>query len=515
MTNAQLITCVAVAGAGKTRVATSLVVRHVGYEDQTYCSHGIDEGRSQQCVVENRANIGLFRSFKSRHLFSTYNVHLIHSIALAANKLAEDIYHPFCRRLLIRAVDEALAAARLKRIKCVSFASFWQNRAQNTILETLAAAEEVLNDHNNDELDDEELGLELYKNIFSSVDPALASAGFKEMKPSELVASLRLVRKEILEKNLPYAITSTEKSDLISRANRWMEEDGVVDHMASIKAFADSGEAICGAGELLVVDEAQDMTRSQSAIVRNTLLAGACVLLVGDPSQGVMVFAGADVNPIYAMQTWGSTLNKFNTHQFRLTVNFRSSSQIVDASERVLPDADIAILKLKANFEGDPVQLINPDNERDEAQFVGKRVYDNIRNGTPLSDIAIISYRNIGWGSEIAVALRNLHVPFTIRGKSRDTSSPAGRLLPALQVGLGLGEFAHDIEEQAMLLQSFVRALNGCSFTEEVRQYVIATATERHVDAVTAYLNHTEEILQKTECDSPSEWSGKRICTAK
>lgn len=156
------------------------------------------------------------------------------------------------------------------------------------------------------------------------------------------------------------------------------------------------------------------------------------------------------------------------------------------------------------------VQLVFPPDEQQEARRIGRMISECVQKGASYGEIAVLSYKNITWNDPFCEVLRNLHVPFTIRGMGKDTACPAGRILPALQVGLGVEQFATDLEEQANILQSFVRALHSCSFTEEVRGYVIEVAMKRKVTAVDAYLRHTQDILDLTEQAHPSPWSGRR-----
>ena len=85
-----------------------------------------------------------------------------------------------------------------------------------------------------------------------------------------------------------------------------------------------------------------DLTQAQVKIVMTCLNAGACVVLVGDTSQGINVFAGASENPIEQLVQWANLEDDLTVVHKRLNINFRSTEQIVRASEAVLPDADRA-----------------------------------------------------------------------------------------------------------------------------------------------------------------------------
>ena len=508
----QLVTCIAIAGAGKTRTAASLIVESI-------LDERIDRIVVMTCMrsAANTALVRIGEALKISGLADkgvsvhSSNVRTIHSLARAANRFAGRPYF-ICSNVddfLERAVDEVLCPHRLSRLGVGSFTAFWN--ARDRLVHNANAAEVAAGIvESNPGCSTEFYGVKLFKATCPAFDPALEAAGFKEVRCSHLIASLREIRKEIMERWLPFSSTDEAKANLIKRANELMEAEKVVDHVGSIYSFASSQEPVCGTGALLLVDEAQDLTKSQQIIVLTALRAGACATLIGDPSQGITFFAGALSNPIACMQQEAEA-GGFTVKKNKLTINYRSSVEIVRASEAVLPEADrVARGGVIATFTREPVKLVSSPDEHQEARKIGRSIYQCVQDGVPHGEIAVLSYRNLNWNDPICEVLRNLHVAFTIRGLGKDTASPAGRILPALQVGLGVEEFSTDLAEQTTILQSFVRALQGCTFTEEVRTYVIETAEKRRVTAVKAYLDHTQDILDLTERDHPSQWSGKR-----
>ena len=515
LTRNRLVSCVAVAGAGKTRTAAALVVNAM-----------IETGVGKITVMSSMrsaANTALVRineTLQSSGLaargvvFKSQSVRTVHSLARAAN-MAAGRPHKIVTSVdsyLTAAIDEKLAPIRLDMMQCASFAEFWSRRDSGEYvcdLDVAATADEVVQDEES-VAGDETYGLKLYKRMVAAHDPAITAEGFSEVTESELLTSLRVVRTELMDKGVPLSTTQHAKSHLIARANELMNNEGKADHVASICAFADSEEPVCGEGHVLVVDEAQDLTYSQAKIVQSTLKAGACVVLLGDPSQGVMVFAGSSSNPIAFLQAWAA-VQSFTVEKFRLSVNYRSSAEIVEASEAVLPAADLAIRgQVSATFRGEPFVLLNPKNEKDEATQIGKRIEAMLKTReVAAGEIAVLSFGNFSWDGHVATALRNFKIPFLIRGRGKDAAAPAMRLLPAIQVAIGLEEFYADTEDQASALQTFVRAI-GCTFSEDVRKYVSEVATARQLGVLQTFIDFTQDIIAKSERDYPSVFSGKR-----
>jgi hypothetical protein len=508
-----LIAVSAVAGAGKTRTSAALV------------TEALTDPKVQQitvmCSMRSAADTALVRIGEAidgcglgdeGYAFPKIFVRTIHSLALASNKAAgrasQVVTSPDA--FLEAAIDAALATARLEAIGHPSFGAFWAARAQpNFGVVRKMNANFVSKEFPNRSA--EECGLLLYKKESVSGERALAVEGFEEFKASSLLASLRVIRTEVLSRGLDLSFVEPKKAALIREANEAMEQLGLVDHEASIRSFADAKEPVLRAGGLLLVDEAQDLSQAQLTIVQTTLKAGACVVAVGDSSQGICVFSGSSENPILQLVEWAKqTLGEDSVVEHRLTKNHRSTEPIVRASEAVLPDADIARRgHVEANGPGMPPLLLTGEEEY-EARDVARCVQRMVQSGVQPGQIAILGLRNFGWGSPIASSLRTVQVPFTIRGCGRDTAKPAARILPLLQVGLGIEEFGEDLEAQSIIVQKFVRAINGASLPDELRLQLVTVASRHGMNPVDALLNHTDDLLNEVELAHPSELTDKR-----
>lgn len=87
--------------------------------------------------------------------------------------------------------------------------------------------------------------------------------------------------------------TDDAYGQLIAEVNASMRESGVADHTMSLHDAVEGGMCLGGAGTLLLVDEAQDLTQAAAEVVRRSVASGASVLMLGDQSQNIMNFAGA------------------------------------------------------------------------------------------------------------------------------------------------------------------------------------------------------------------------------
>ncbi len=86
----------------------------------------------------------------------------------------------------------------------------------------------------------------------------------------------------------------------------------------------------------ILIDEAQDIGTMHQAIIEQLIAAGAHVSLIGDPSQGIYEFAGADGKFLSNYEKWPGVTG------YGLTRNYRSVPVILDLANRVSARTDVA-----------------------------------------------------------------------------------------------------------------------------------------------------------------------------
>jgi DNA helicase-2/ATP-dependent DNA helicase PcrA len=84
--------------------------------------------------------------------------------------------------------------------------------------------------------------------------------------------------------------------------------------------------------DLIVVDEAQDMTKAQLAVALGSLRKGGRVCVVGDDRQAIYGFRGADSGSIDRLK------KELNAKELRLTTTYRCGKRIVAAAQVLVPD---------------------------------------------------------------------------------------------------------------------------------------------------------------------------------
>lgn len=85
--------------------------------------------------------------------------------------------------------------------------------------------------------------------------------------------------------------------------------------------------------DYIFVDEAQDLSPAIQEIIKKSIARKGRLIAVGDPSQAIYGFAGADVESFERLKTMFK-----NTVQLPLSVNYRCGKNIVKLAQRLNPD---------------------------------------------------------------------------------------------------------------------------------------------------------------------------------
>jgi len=162
----------------------------------------------------------------------------------------------------------------------------------------------------------------------------------------------------------------------------------------------------------ILVDEYQDTNKAQ--YVLSTLLAGRYknITVVGDASQSIYRFRGADFRNIVNFKTQYPDMKKFHLEQ-----NYRSTQTILDAAHAVISkNTSHPILKLwTEKKEGPAITIYEARTEHDEATFI---VTSILQSNQPFNDFAIL-YRTNAQSRVIEEAFLHAGIPYTLVGGTR------------------------------------------------------------------------------------------------
>jgi DNA helicase-2/ATP-dependent DNA helicase PcrA len=168
-----------------------------------------------------------------------------------------------------------------------------------------------------------------------------------------------------------------------------------------------------------VVDEFQDVSPIQSALLDLWLGGRDEICVVGDPAQTIYSFAGADASYLRDFP------RKFpGTTSVELSRNYRSSPQVVDTANAVLAGSGSTSVRLRAQRPAGPeVRYAPAADEVAEAEAVADSIGALLADGVPASEIAVL-FRINAQSEAFEEALASRGLPYVVRGAARFFDRP-------------------------------------------------------------------------------------------
>jgi DNA helicase-2/ATP-dependent DNA helicase PcrA len=163
----------------------------------------------------------------------------------------------------------------------------------------------------------------------------------------------------------------------------------------------------------ILVDEYQDTNHSQYLIVRALADRFQNICVVGDDSQSIYAFRGANIQNILNFQK-----NYDDVKIFKLEQNYRSSKNIVEAANSVIEKNKTKLDKevWTENSEGSKVKVMRTVTEVKEGRFVANSIFDNKMNLQMQNSEFAVLYRTNAQSRAIEDALREKDIDYVIYG---------------------------------------------------------------------------------------------------
>ena len=178
-----------------------------------------------------------------------------------------------------------------------------------------------------------------------------------------------------------------------------------------LEKFPEARAEIAARFDHILVDEYQDTNKAQYQILRYLSAGHRNLCVVGDDSQSIYAFRGANI---------GNILNFQKDYQgcriFRLESNYRSTQMIVNASNKLISRNEGRIPKQcrAIGGTGEKIRLVKAFDEMTEATLVAGTILSRMREEkAEYRDFAVL-YRTNAQSRALEEALRKRNLPYLI-----------------------------------------------------------------------------------------------------
>ncbi len=179
-----------------------------------------------------------------------------------------------------------------------------------------------------------------------------------------------------------------------------------------VRDHRDVAERLSQTYRYVMVDEYQDTNRLQAEIVRGLAATHDNVMAVGDDSQSIYSFRGADFRNIMDFERLFP-----GTRLVKLEENYRSTPPILELANAIIDRAREKHTKiLRARTPGDQrPMLVQCGDERAQSRFIAQRILELREEGLALDDVAVL-FRSSFHSFDLELELQKHDIPFVKRG---------------------------------------------------------------------------------------------------
>lgn len=235
-------------------------------------------------------------------------------------------------------------------------------------------------------------------------------------KVYSLSVNTRKTIPEIIEENYPHFLYQIDEILSIEkiyreykRKNSLLDYDDLLIYLRDF-LFSDSSAAKSLTSEIrfLMVDEYQDTNHIQAEIVKGLASYHKNVMVVGDDSQSIYSFRGAD---FYNIIEFPKLFD--NVKIIKLEENYRSYQSILDFANCI---NKAALDKYEKNLysrrgSGNLPQVIATNTENLQSKFIVEKILELREEGVKLNDIAVL-FRSSFHSFDLEIELNKANIPF-------------------------------------------------------------------------------------------------------
>ena len=164
--------------------------------------------------------------------------------------------------------------------------------------------------------------------------------------------------------------------------------------------------------QYILIDEYQDTNEAQYILTKLLSAKNRKITCVGDDSQSIYSFRGANYKNILNFEK-----DYKDAKTILLEQNYRSTSNILDAANQVIKNNKMRKDKKlwTSRGEGEKIRYYRSFNERDEAQYVIRKIKEMVNRGIEYKDMAIL-YRTNAQSRVLEEEMLKENFPYKVIG---------------------------------------------------------------------------------------------------
>ncbi len=192
-------------------------------------------------------------------------------------------------------------------------------------------------------------------------------------------------------------------------------DDLIVETIKLFDASKDTLEKYQNLFKYILVDEYQDTNKAQYVLTKYLSDKHKNLFVVGDMSQAIYSFRGADFRNILNFQN-----DYTSTKVYHLEQNYRSTQNILDAATTLIKNntTHIPLELWTENKKGEKITKYLGSSDKYEAMFVVDKILDLISKNCDYKDIAVL-YRTNAQSRNMEEYLIKNNIPYKIVGGTR------------------------------------------------------------------------------------------------
>jgi len=221
---------------------------------------------------------------------------------------------------------------------------------------------------------------------------------------------------EIIEETYPHFLEQLDRILDIQkvftdykRRNNLLDYDDLLLYLRDfLNDPSGKARALLSSIKFVMVDEFQDTNKLQADIVQGLTKVSKNIMVVGDDSQSIYSFRGANFKNIFEFPKLFENVNII-----KLEENFRSTQSILNFANHINDSAIEKYTKVLYTKQGigELPQIVATANENLQSKFIVEKILELREENIPLNDIAVL-FRSSFSSFDLEIELKKANIPY-------------------------------------------------------------------------------------------------------